>query len=318
MHRISPLLLLLPFSCLADNELPIIKPPFGGKLLHAALLDVLGPAGGAAAVLNASTVGASTREPPPSSSSSSSRSSSSSSSDSSSKVRIRCRQYLGCEYPLPAVEIDHAVFLDGTLYLTNVDAESRRALRDTEAFYAARKGFLPSALVQYRASTEWLHGPAIVLYNESDVRTYPQVRAVSSPQRPVCCHLPHPPCILSRSQMPDGSYQPLPACTRQWDTSAYFLHPWESSNSFHSFNDNVLAVLATVVLQHVVGADRTAPADGGHRTLFMFRKESFSKRSVASQLFKLLFWVFEGDVREAAQVVPFPVLSFPISLSPSL
>ena len=102
--------------------------------------------------------------------------------------------------------------------------------------------------------------------------------------------------------MRDGSYQPLPACVRQWDTSAYFLHPWESSNSFHSFNDNVLAVLATVVLQHVVGADTTSPLGGGHRTLFMFRKNAFSKKAATSQLFKLLFWIFEGDVRETAQV----------------
>lgn len=243
--------------------------PFGGILLQQALLNVLGPA-----PINISSP---TLVAPVGNKSPATWAAKISSSLMSSKIRIRCRGNLACEYPIPAVELDSVVFYDGKLYLLNIDAQSRRVLETISTFFGATKHYLPSTLVQYKATTEWMHGPEIVVYNESDLRTYPL--------------------------MSDGRRQLLPACVQFWDTSAYFHFPWENTNSYHAFNDNIFAILAHVVLQHVTGSDSTFASGSGLRTLFMFRRTGFTKKTDVSQVFKLLFWLFEGDVREARQIL---------------
>ena len=250
-------LLVLFVVTMASEQSQELRPPFGGKLLNEALLEILGP------LSNTTTRGKPGRKKwpnarkvlPP------------------SRIRIRCSHYLACEYPIPAIELDNVIIYQGTLYLTDIDHDSRHALQTMNTYFAIRQGgFLPSTLVQYESTTEWLHGPPIVIYNVSDMSTYPRTK--------------------------DGSMQPLPICVRWWDTSAYFLHPWQSTNAYHAFNDNIIAVLATIVVQHLTCSDDSY----GFRTLFMFRKLGFANRKVVSQVFKILFWIFEGDVREAKQI----------------
>ena len=253
------LVLLVVASAFEQPQEPS-KPPFGGKLLHLALLEILGKN---STTLNGGWLGRkkwlhTRNELPP------------------SRIRIRCNDYLTCEYPIRAIELDNVVFYYGTVYLTNIDRDSRHALQTMNTFFAIRQGFLPSTLVQFKSTTEWLHGPPIVIYNVSDMSTYPRTK--------------------------DGSRQPLPMCARFWDTSAYFLHPWQSVNAYHAFNDNIIAVLATIVVQYLTGADDTFSTGSGFRTLFMFRKLGYTNRKVVSQVFKILFWMFEGDVREAKQI----------------
>ena len=52
----------------------------------------------------------------------------------------------------------------------------------------------------------------------------------------------------------------------------YFLFPWEHFNSFHALNDNVLAMLASLVVQYV-----TAPSipPAGVRSLYIFNHVSY-------------------------------------------
>ena len=238
-----------------------IKPPFGGKLLNEALLHILGPLSS-----NITSRGTKRRK----------KWLNARNEMPSSRIRIRCNDYLACEYPIPAVELDNVIVYQGTLYLTDIDPDSRHALQTMNTYFAVRQGYLTSTLVQYKSTTEWLHGPPTIIYNVSDMSTYPRNK--------------------------DGSRQPLAKCARIWDTSAYFLHPWQSVNAYHAFNDNIIAILATIVVQYLTSSDATFSTGSGFRTLFMFRKLGYTNRKVVSQVFKILFWIFEGDVREAKQL----------------
>lgn len=180
-----------------------------------------------------------------------------------SSIVIRCKDHLACEYPLPAVEIDNGIFYNGVLYLKDVNDNSKEALRDINLLYGTKEGYLPSTMVQHGTFIHWLHGPKIALYNTLDPGTYP-----------------------------DGN--PL-KCLRNWNTSAYFLHPWEAANAYHSLNDNVFSVLANIVMHHITPL-RVAE---GQKTLFLFNRMVSTKHAEVTHIFRILNWLFEGDVRPA-------------------
>jgi hypothetical protein len=75
------------------------------------------------------------------------------------------------------------------------------------------------------------------------------------------------------------------------------LFPWEAHNSFHSMNDNVFSLLASIVLQHVTGRHRPRgeAAMGGKRVLYVFPKQSRAQAK-ESFMFKLLRVIFDGEV----------------------
>jgi hypothetical protein len=180
-----------------------------------------------------------------------------------SGIAIRCKDHLACEYPLPAVEIDNSIIYNGILYLNDVDDNSKKALRDINLLYGTKEGYLPSTMVQHGNLIHWLHGPKIELYDASDPRTYPGGKPLK--------------------------------CLRNWNTSAYFLHPWEAANAYHSLNDNVFSVLANIVMHHITPL-RIAE---GRKTLFLFNRMVISKNAEVTHIFRILNWLFEGDVRPA-------------------
>jgi hypothetical protein len=180
-----------------------------------------------------------------------------------SSIVIRCKDHLACEYPLPAVEIDNGIFYNGVLYLNDIDDNSKKALRDISLLYGTKEGYLPSTMVQHGNLIHWLHGPKIELYDASDPRTHPAGKPLK--------------------------------CLRNWNTSAYFLHPWEAANAYHSLNDNVFSVLANIVMHHIT----PLRISEGRKTLFLFNRMVISKNAEVTHIFRILNWLFEGDVRPA-------------------
>jgi hypothetical protein len=107
-------------------------------------------------------------------------------------------------------------------------------LQSLKSFYGSREGYLPSTLVQKGTITEWLHGPKIVVTYTSAAGT--SATATSS--------------IVKNKDDVTGTM----VCKKYWDTTAYFMHPWEAANAYHSLNDNVMAILASAIVQ-VSGLD---------------------------------------------------------------
>ena len=249
--------------CVGDNRIfadyfdsvPDDRPPFGGALLNEALNYVLQP-DATSANSNIDTVKTKIASALP-----------------SSNIRIRCLDYLACEYLLPAVEIDNAILFNGILYLNNIDKKNEKTLSDINKLFGAKQGYLPSNMVQYGPNIHWLHGPKIVLYDGSNPETFPGGKKLE--------------------------------CAKVWNTSAYFLHPWEAGNAFHSLNDNVLSVLASMVVQHITpptGGPAAVNAEG-YKTLFLFKRMVNTKDTKVSMLYNLIYWLFEGDVRPAKSLL---------------
>ena len=244
------------YNSASQNE----RPPFGGALLNAALNWVLQP-----------------YQSQQDSSFIENFSNSFLSNDSllqRSSIRIRCEDYLACEYPLQAVEIDNAIFYDGVLYLNDIDEMSRSNLLLIQKMYGTRLGYLPSTMVQHRSAIYWLHGPKIALYNST------------IPSAPI-----------------NGG---VLKCVKSWNTSAHFLHPWEINNAYHSLNDNIMSVLSSIILQHITpitGDTKYVKKAEGSKTLFLFNRLSFSAQLKTSLLFGILNWIFEGDVRPAKEIL---------------
>ena len=236
------------------------RPPFGGALLNAALNWVLQP--------NQSQNDAPFIE----------KFSNSFLSNNSllqrSSIRIRCEDYLACEYPLQAVEIDNAIFYNGVLFLADIDEASRSNLLLIQKMYGTRLEYLPSTMVQHKSAIYWLHGPKVALYDSA---------APSAPIR--------------------GG---LLKCVKTWNTSAHFLHPWEINNAYHSLNDNIMSVLSSIILQHITpvtdDANYVHKAEGS-KSLFLFNRMSYSTHLKTSLLFGILNWIFEGDVRPAKEIL---------------
>ena len=93
--------------------------------------------------------------------------------------------------------------------------------------------------------------------------------------------------------------------------SAYFLFPWEVGNAFHALNDNVLAVLASVILSYLTDGDGRGGISAGNvsddqrlrHTLYLFNHLPGGKMK-PSLTFKLLSVIFgEQHVRPARSVM---------------
>eukprot|EP01041_Mallomonas_annulata_P008865 gene8865-18363_t len=178
-----------------------------------------------------------------------------------SSVRRRCRDYLACEYFNPMIELHNVVIDKGVVYVIDPDKESMDVIRSFGNMFAGKDHRLPPFLASYTLQNDWILGPKVVVVDTAKLQS-----------RPVCHHV--------------------------WDTNGYFHFPWESRNAFHSLNDNLMSVLASIVIQHI----STSLPLPRHRTLFLFNKDP-EPTSTANLLFKLLHMVFEGDVRPAASVL---------------
>jgi len=88
--------------------------------------------------------------------------------------------------------------------------------------------------------------------------------------------------------------------------SAYFLFPWEVGNAFHALNDNVLAVLASVILSYLTDDDgdgRRGDDRRLRRTLYLFNRLPGGKMK-PSLTFNLLSVIFgEQHVRPARSIL---------------
>jgi len=201
------------------------------------------------------------------------------SSNYKSSMQRRCTNFLACEHHIPVVEIHNAIFHAGTLYLNEPDDSTLDAIRNLNLVFASRKNHLPASLASgHEAGSEWLPGPRIVVYSATN-KEYAIPAGFEG---------------IGRQAAPTH-------CGTVWDTSAFFLLPWEVTNTFHVVNDNVLSVLASVVLQYLTdvthGHDH-APARPKHHTLFMFKP-----RGKPTLLMQLLAVLFGGDVREARELL---------------
>ena len=194
-----------------------------------------------------------------------------------SSLRRRCTNFLACEHHIPVVEIHNAIFHSGTLYLNEPDQSTLDAIRNLNLVFASRKNHLPASLASgAEAGSEWLPGPRIIVYSATN-KDYVAPAGFEG---------------IGKQAAPTH-------CGQLWDTSAFFLFPWEVSNVYHLINDNILSVLASVVLQYITdvthGQDR-APARPKHHTLFLFRR-----RGKPPALMQLLTVLFGGDVREVCR-----------------
>ena len=194
-----------------------------------------------------------------------------------SRVRRRCSDFWACEHATLALEIDGAIFHNGVLYLHDADAQSREAVEGVRKFYNSLLGRHPP-----ETPNQYYLPPTFTLYEESSSHSGP--RWVEG--------LP--------IKFIDTNHGLNFTCERLWDSSVYFLHPYFPDNNFHALNDNVFSVLASVLLQHIMGATL-----GGsiHRTLFLFRNRDKPGQSHnLSPMFKILYMLFD-DVKPAREVV---------------
>ena len=201
-----------------------------------------------------------------------------------SLLRRRCANFLACEHHIPVVEVQNAIFYAGKLYLHEPDADSLNAISQLNSIFGSRKNHLPVSLtsgMNGNGNSEWLPGPQIVVYS-----TDKSNGKYIFPSEKEKIHVPT-------------------RCGQVWDTSAFFLFPWEVSNPYHALNDNVLSVLASVVLQYITDVTHSraptakhAPTRPSHYTLFKFKH-----KDPHTPLMQLLHLLFDGDVRSAREVL---------------
>ena len=195
-----------------------------------------------------------------------------------SRVRRRCSDFWACEHATLALEIDGAIFHNGVLYLHNADALSREAVEGVRKFYDSLLGRHPP-----ENSNRYYLPPTYTMFEGPSSHSSP--RWVEG---------------LPIKFIDTNHGLNFTTCQRMWDSSVYFLHPYFPDNNFHALNDNVFAVLASVLLQHIMGA-----STGGsiHRPLFLFRnRDKPGKSHNLSPMFKLLYLLFD-DVKPAKEVV---------------
>ena len=150
--------------------------------------------------------------------------------------------------------------MNNVLWLKDVDMETIMQIEALQDFYAGRKDYLPASLAKPGV---WTPGPKIVTYK-------------------------------------DGDKDVPTACAKVWDTDAFFLYPWESNNAYHSLNDNLMSVLASVVLQYVSDYlyERVPPSS--RKTLFLFRNFDSLNPTV---IYKAMVPLFSADVLPAKEVL---------------
>lgn len=208
-----------------------------------------------------------------------------------SSLRRRCNNYLACEHHIPVVEIHNAIFYQGNLWLNKPDEHTLAHIRNLTQLFASRSNHLPVNLAHNNANggagSTWIPGPRIILFDSNNAAYLPP-KGFDGP---------------STSSSTRSSTPPPTTCARVWDTSSFFLFPWELGNAYHTVNDNVLSVLASVVLQHVTDITHYSGAgvdNPSHRTLFTFKGPNGSEKAQNSSLNSLLRVLFDGDVQQAA------------------
>jgi hypothetical protein len=155
------------------------------------------------------------------------------------RVRLRCQHFSACENTTPTIEIDNAITHNKMIYINKPDQESIAVINKFPAFFAPEPGRLPSCLSKL-IDPEWLPGPKFFILNDT--------------------HL--------GSSGPETSQYPR-SCGQFLDTSAHILFPWQHVNSFHALNDNVLKVLASLLIQrHLREAHDVIETN--HTTLYVF------------------------------------------------
>ncbi len=173
-----------------------------------------------------------------------------------SSLRIPCRDRVACEYLNPAIELENVMILDGVFYLNHLDAKSNESVKVIKTFYASEIGWLPSNLVRTTdISQDWVTGPRFSLrWLDNKV-----------PKK----------------------------CVTTWDTTAFFVHPWEPQNAFHAMNDNILSVLMTITLSYLLNGHITK-----NITLFKFNL-SYVPLKPSGIMYQVLDFLF-GDVTRPA------------------
>lgn len=185
-----------------------------------------------------------------------------------SSVRRRCLHYLACEFQIPMIEFENIIINNGVIYLHNLDKESKQVLNSLPSLFASKEGFLPSSLVQHFHSNDWIHGPKYTIVSTETSKSIQSFK-----------------------------------CTNVIDSSIFFLFPWEIENAYHSMNDNVLAVLGSVILQYLnQPLDVDVSSDFHRRSLYLFTKLTKKLKS-PTLIFKLLHLIFENDVNPAGILV---------------
>jgi hypothetical protein len=183
-----------------------------------------------------------------------------------SSVRRRCINYLACEFQIPMIEFENVIINNGVIYLHNIDRESKEILHSFPSLYAAKDGHLPSSLVQHSTTSDWIHGPKYVIASTDTSKNIQSFK-----------------------------------CTNVIDSSVFFLFPWEIDNAYHSMNDNVLAVLGSVILQYLnQPLDIDLSSDFLRRSLYLFTKLKKNRKS-PTLIFKLLHVIFENDINPAGR-----------------
>jgi hypothetical protein len=130
------------------------------------------------------------------------------------QIRIRCSGYLACGGSTPTIEISNPIIYNGKVYFNYPDQESMDTINRFPTFIAAVPNHLPSCLAEIPRAIDWVPGPAFAIIIET--------RRLDN--QPTHC----------------GEYL---------DDSAHFLFAWEPHNSFHAMNDNLFAVLTSLILQ---------------------------------------------------------------------
>lgn len=85
---------------------------------------------------------------------------------------------------------------------------------------------------------------------------------------------------------------PASMCTAYKNETAVFVFPWETSNAFHSLNDNTFAVLSQVLLHRLLHAPTNAAAEP-------YRVYSWGRSTPmkSTTMFQLLFYLFSDHNR---------------------
>lgn len=180
-----------------------------------------------------------------------------------SVIRQRCTDYLACEYFNPMIELENVIFMNGQIYANNVDTESVKVINSLSRGYAGKEKHLPAFMATFNLQSDWVVGPQIN-YN---------VAGSSGGKGPK-------------------------TCKHVWNTSVYFHFPWEAKNAYHSLNDNLLSLLASITIQQIFNP-HTLPE---YRTLLLLKPDP-AVPGPFNHLFSLLKYIFDNDVRQASALL---------------
>lgn len=75
---------------------------------------------------------------------------------------------LSCsESPIPGVDVDRVMFLDGEMHVAGDSSRLDAEIAALNTYYGAKAGHLPSSQVQLGQQIDWIAGPKIVVRSPS-------------------------------------------------------------------------------------------------------------------------------------------------------